>query len=135
MTGGLALFFVMYQMAAPMLNPAPSVGDQIGTIAGDIKRSAWRAFLGMAEPQPEPVSRATYSTAILGFVAPALGVIAVFLSIISAINKENRRYMQYGTSMGAAAIAMHFVWWLALLIVGAMILVAIIENIGDIFSF
>jgi hypothetical protein len=28
-----------------------------------------------------------------------------------------------------------FVWWIAILVAGAMLLVAIIENIGDIFSF
>ena len=37
-----------------MMETKPSVGAQIGEIAGDIRRSAWRTMLGLPEPTPEP---------------------------------------------------------------------------------
>ena len=41
----------------------------------------------------------------------------------------------YGTCLGVSAIVFQFVWWLALLVAGILLIVAIIENMSDIFSF
>lgn len=133
LTGAVAVALVFIHIFAPTLQPTPSVGDQIGEIAGDIKRSAWRSFLGFSAPEPEPVFLPW--THYLGLAGPILGVVAIVLAMLSGIFKENRRYVAYGTSLGAAAMLFHFFWWVALLIAGVAILVAIIENIGDIFSF
>ena len=43
--------------------------------------------------------------------------------------------VRFATGLGATAIVFHFFWWMALLVAGVLIIVAIIENIGDIFSF
>ncbi len=131
--GGLALICVFAQIIGPMLEPKPSVGTQIGEIAGDIKRSAWNSFLGKSDPapEPEPVSKWLY----LAFAAPILGVIAIVLSVISGVQGEHRRYTVYGAGLGVAAVTFQFFWWMALLIAGVMLLVAILENIGDVFSF
>lgn len=131
--GAIALVLVFVQIFGPMMDPKPSVGTQIGEIAGDIKRSAWRSFFGLsnATAEPEPVSSVIY----LALVAPVLGVLAIVLSLISGVLRENWRYRVYGTGLGAAAVLFHFFWWMALLVAGVLILVAIIENLGDIFSF
>lgn len=131
--GAASLILVFFQIFGPMLEPQPSVGTQIGEIAGDIKRSAWRSFFGLSnEPAaPQPVSMVVY----LALAAPVLGVIAIVLSLISGVLRENRRYAIYGTGLGATAILFHFFWWVALLVAAVLLLVAIIENIGDIFSF
>lgn len=131
--GALALVLVFVQIVGPTLEPKPSAATQIGEIAGEIKRSAWRTFLGLPKPEPEvvPVSKWNY----LAMAVPILGAIAIVLSVISGVLRENWRYPVYGTSLGVAAVVFHFFWWVALLVAGVILLVSIIENIGDIFSF
>lgn len=133
LTGALALGLVFVQIVGPALEPKPSVGTQIGEIAGEIRRSAWRSFLGLPRPpaEPEPVRASDY----LAIAAPFLGIAAVVLSLISGLRREYWRFPVYGATLGAAAIVFQYVWWLALLVVGVLLLVAIIENIGDIFGF
>lgn len=132
-SGALALVFVFVVILGPSMQTQPSVGTQIGEIAGEIKRSAWRSFLGLEQPAPEPVKPTLLD--YLGFVPPILGGLAVVLGVISAIRGENWRYVVYGSTMGGSAILFYFFWWVALLVAGVVLLVAIIENIGDIFSF
>ena len=131
--GALALALVFVQIAAPSFEPKPSAGAQIGEIAGEIKRSAWRTFLGLPKPEvkPEPASLTFY----LAVAAPILGILAIVLSLISGVLRENWRYAAYGASLGATAIVFQYFWWLALIVAAVVLLVAIIENIGDIFSF
>jgi len=133
LAGALALGLVFLQIAVPSLEPKPSVGSQIGEIAGEIKRSAWRSFFGLPAPEAkvEPASITSY----LAIASPLLGIVAVVLSLISGILRENWRYPVYGVGLGAAAIVFQYFWWLALLAAAVMLLVAIVENIGDIFSF
>ena len=64
-----------------------------------------------------------------------MGLGAIVLSVVSGVRGENRRYDVYGTGLGAAAVVFHFFWWVTLVVAGVMLLVAILENIGDIFSF
>ncbi len=132
-TGALALVLVCAQIAGPALEPNPSAATQIGEIAGEIKRSAWRSFFGIAQPEPEVIPL-TYKD-WLPLAGPVIGAIAIVLSVISGVRGENRRFATYGTGLAVSAIVFHFFWWVALLIVGGLVLVAIIENIGDIFSF
>ena len=133
LTGALALTLVFAQMVGPSLQPGPSAATQVGAIAGELKRLAWRTFLGLSslKPEPEPVTVWTY----LAFAAPLLGIVAVLLSLVSGVLRENWRYSVYGACLGAAAILFQYFWWLALLIAGVLLLIAIIENIGEIFSF
>ena len=131
--GALAMALVFFQIAAPSFEPKPSAGAQIGEIAGEIKRSAWRTFLGLPKPEakPEPASLTRY----LAVAAPILGIVAIVLSLVSGVLRENWRYAAYGVSLGATAIVFQYFWWLALVVAAVVLLVAIIENIGDIFSF
>jgi len=132
--GAAGLVAVFYQIAAPMAEPAPSIGTQIGEIAGDMRRAAWDSFLGRETAAPEPVSAENKMMAYLIFIGPALGCIALLLALISGVRGENWRFPVYGASLGIAAITVQFLWLVAALIVGAILLVAIIENIGDIFG-
>ncbi|WP_321362763.1 hypothetical protein [uncultured Celeribacter sp.] len=47
---------------------------------------------------------------------------------------ENWRYAAYAGTLGIMAIVFQFFWWVALLITGVIIIVAILDNIGDIFG-
>ena len=133
LTGALALVLVFVQIVGPTFESQPSAASQIGEIAGEIKRSAWRSFLGLPKPEPEVVSVSLWN--YVAIAAPVLGVIAIVLSIVSGVLRENWRYPVYGTSFGVAAIVFHFLWWVAILVACVVLLVTIIENIGDIFSF
>ena len=107
--------------------------SQIGEIAGEIRRSAWRSFLGLPKPPTEIKNPTIWD--YMAFVAPFVGVLAIVLSVISRVLRENWRFAAYGTALGASAIVFHYFWWVAMLFAGVILLVAIIENIGDIFSF
>jgi hypothetical protein len=131
--GAIAVVLVFAQIAGPTLEPKPSAATQIGEIAGEIKRSAWRSFLGL--PKPPPEAKAVPIWGYLAFAAPIFGVAAICLSLVSGVMRENWRYPVYGASLGAAAIVFHYLWWMALLVACVILLVSIIENIGDIFSF
>lgn len=132
-TGALALALVFVVIFGPSLQPQPSVGTQIGEIAGDMKRAAWRSFFGLEQPEAEVVKPSVFD--YLAFAPPILGALAIVLAVVSRIKGENWRYLTYGTTLGGAAIVFHFFWWVTLVIAGVMLLVAIIENLGDFFSF
>ncbi len=50
------------------------------------------------------------------------------------VKGENWRYAAYAGTLGIMAIVFQFFWWVALLITGVIIIVAILDNIGDIFG-
>ncbi|OWY08592.1 hypothetical protein B6V74_12215 [Thioclava sp. F42-5] len=133
LAGAAALILVFVQISGIANGPQPSAGSQIGEISGEIKRSAWRSFFGLApkpvEPQPLPAS------SYLGLAAPVLGILAIVLAGIAAALRENWRLPSYAVSLGIAAIVFQYVWWIALLVAGVVLLVTIIANLGEIFSF
>lgn len=133
LAGALALIVVFYQIFAPLSEPSPSVGTQIGEIAGDMKRAAWRSLIGLEQPVPEPVSASWRDW--LPLAGPVIGVLAILMAVVSSFRCESWRLAAYATGLGGSAIVFHFVWWMALLVMGALILIAIIENLGDFFSF
>lgn len=130
----LGLLIVLIGIGLPMMDPKPSVGTQIGEIAGEMRRAAWRGFFGLAAPEPEPVPTGTQWQSILAMFGPALGALAVILGVVSGVKGENWRYAAYAGTLGIMAIVFQFFWWVALLITGVIIIVAILDNIGDIFG-
>ena len=114
-------------------NTPPFVPTEIGEIAGEIKRSAWRSFLGLPNPAPEPQSPSLAQH--LAFTGPLFGIVAIVLAFMSGLRQENWRFAAYGTGLGVAAVLFQFIWSIVLLIAGVALLIAIIESIGDIFSF
>ncbi|MGR3513737.1 MAG: hypothetical protein ACU0GG_13320 [Paracoccaceae bacterium] len=133
--GAVSLILVLLHIGLPMSQPSPSVGSQIGEIAGDASRAAWRSFFGL-EPEVEAVEPLPFPIIMyLGYLGAGLGVVAVVLAMVSGIKRENWHYSVYGTGLGASAVLFYFFWWLAALICGVLLLIAIIENMGSFFSF
>lgn len=128
--GALALLLAMLNIFAGPFAPQPSVGAAIGEIAGEMRAAALRAATGAPQPAPEP--RGWDIDRVLMLAAPLVGVVAIVLSMIAALRGEQYRLAGYGATLGAGAIVFQFVWWIALLIAGVILLVAIVENIGDI---
>ena len=128
--GALALALAMLHVFGGPFAPQSSAATTVGEIAGEMRAAALRALNG--EPQPAPVPRGWDIDRVLMLAAPLLGVVAVVLSIISALRREGWRTAGYGAALGVGAIVFQMVWWIAALIAGTLLLVAIIENIGDI---
>lgn len=133
LTGALALVLVFAQIVGPSLEPHPSAATQVGEMAGQIKRAAWRTFLGLPKPEPEVVSASIWD--YFALAAPILGVLSILLAVVSGLKREHWRLPTYATGLAVGAIVFQYFWWMALLIAGVVVLVAVIENIGDIFSF
>jgi len=135
--GALAMVLIFVQFSLLTSHESVPIGEQIGQIAGDIKRSAWQSFFGISptpkEPEPVPFSMQAFE--VLFVVTPVVAGIAIILAAISLFKHENWRFGFYGMSLGIGAMMFQFLWWMALVILGMLLLVKIIENIGDIFSF
>ncbi|MBJ3762198.1 hypothetical protein ILP92_05505 [Maribius pontilimi] len=131
-TGALALILAMVHIFGGPFTPQQPVGVSIGEIAGDIRASAWRALTGAPQPEPEP--RGWDIDRILLLAAPVTGAVAIVLSVVSLILRDPPRLGAYGTMMGLSAIVFQFVWWIVVLIAAVLLLVSIIENMGDIFG-
>jgi hypothetical protein len=129
-TGALALSLAVLHVFGGPFGPQHSVGTSVGEIAGEMRAAALRAVRG--EPQPTPVPRGWDIDRVLMVAAPLVGVLAIVLSIVAGLRRQGMRLAGYGAALGVGAIVFQFVWWIALLIAGTILLVAIIENIGDI---
>ncbi|PWK62202.1 hypothetical protein [Roseicyclus mahoneyensis] len=128
LTGAVALVLAMLVIFAGPFAPQPSTGTVIGQIAGDMIAAARGSLDGSA--QPAPVPRGWDVDRVLATLTPILGVLALCLAVMAAIRREPWRLSSYGAALGGAAIVIQFVWWIALLICGVVLLVAIIENLG-----
>jgi hypothetical protein len=128
--GALGLALALLTVFGGPFTPQPSVGTTVGEIAGEMRAAALRAVNG--EPQPAPEPRGWDIDRILMLAAPLIGVLAIVLSMIAALRGERYRLAGYGAALGAGAIVVQFVWWIALLIAGTILLVSIIENIEGI---
>ena len=129
-TGALALSLAMLHVFGGPFTPQPSIGTTVGEIAGDMRAAALRALSG--EPQPAPVPRGWDIDRVLMLAAPLLGVVAIVLSMVAALRKERLRLAGYGATLGVGAIVFQLIWWIAALIAGVILLVAIIENVDGI---
>jgi hypothetical protein len=128
--GALALSLAMLHVFGGPFAPTPSAAQTVGEIAGGMRAAAQRALSGEAQPAPSP--RGWDIDRVLLLAAPLIGVAAIVLSMISALRGEGFRLAGYGAALGVGAIVFQMVWWIALLIACVALLIAIIENIGDI---
>lgn len=132
LAGALGLLLVMIQIFGPSFQDTPSIATQVGEMAGEMRRAAWRSFLGLKAPAPDPTPISMFE--VLAIAGPVLGIAALILSLISGLRRENWRLATYGAGLGIAAIVFQFVWWMVLIVAGMMLLLSVIENIGDIFG-
>lgn len=132
LVGALAMGLVLFQIFGPSLEPTPSVATQIGEAAGEMRRAAWRSFLGLPRAQSAASQVPFYRQ--FAMVGPLLGVIAILLAGVAGAVREHWRLAAYGAGLGVAAIVFQFVWWVTLVVAAVILLVAVIENIGDIFG-
>ncbi|MBT8414212.1 MAG: hypothetical protein KJO30_07770 [Boseongicola sp.] len=129
--GAISLVILVVQMSA-LFEPEPekSAATTIGEIAAEIKDSAARALSG--EPAPvAPPPPPSYGPMIT-IVALVMAGAAMISGGIALYRHEPTRLPVLAIGFGTSAIVMHFVFWLALLICGIVLLVSIMNNLGDI---
>ncbi len=124
--GAAALIVSMLVIFAGPFAPQQSVGTSIGQIIGEISVSAMNTVRGEAPPAPQ--SQPWDIDRVLMITGPVLAILGFIAAIVSAVRHEPWRLPTYGTVMGIAAITMQFMWWVALVIAGMLLLVSIIEN-------
>jgi hypothetical protein len=110
--------------------PPQSVGTSIGQLAAEIRQAAKLALNGSSIPSPETV--AWDANAYLGILAPILAAIGVILGGVSLFRHEPSQLPKLAIGFGLAAFLMQYVFWLAVLICGVILLTSIISNLGSI---
>ncbi len=134
LAGALGLAAVFLHISLQFNTPQPSAAQQVGEIAGEMRRAAWRGFLGL-EQEPAPAAAAVpWWQAHFPLVGPILGIIAVVLGLISALRREDRRFVTYSLGLGTSAIVFQAFWWVLVLVLGVILLISVIQNMDGIFG-
>ena len=124
--GGAALLISMLVVFAGPFAPQQSIGTSVGQIIGEIAVSAMDTVRGEAPPAPE--AQPWDIDRVLMIAGPVLAICGFIAAIVSTIKQDPWRMAAYGTAMGVAAITVQFIWWVAILICGILLLISIIEN-------
>lgn len=123
--GAAALILAVVHLFAGPFAPVNSVGVTLGELAAEIQQSGLRALRG--EPQPDAQARPWDIDRILALAAAVMGPAAIVLAVIGFVRHEPRRAVIGGVGLGAAAVAFQFFAWLALAVLGVMILIPLIQ--------
>lgn len=128
--GAAALLLVLVQFWAGPFAPQQDAAVTIGEFAGEVRKAATRALLD----QPQPAAQAVPWDVdrVLTLVAAVLAGGAVILGLAALVRHEPWRPAAGAVILGAGAVLFQFFAWTVLLVVGALIIVAILNNIGDI---
>jgi hypothetical protein len=132
--GAAGLFIALLVMYAGPFAPQQDIGTTIGEIAGNIRASAWRSFLGLQQPESTVLQRTWNIDRILMAAAPSAGVLGVLMSIVAYIRREPRRVASYGMALSVCAIFVQVLFVILMIVAGVMLLVSILENMDSIFG-
>ncbi|MEQ8966692.1 MAG: hypothetical protein RID91_12765 [Azospirillaceae bacterium] len=130
--GALALVAVTLHISGTFAEPEQSAATTIGEIAAEIRNSAQRALSNDPAPAPPPPSSAWDSEAFLLIAVPVLAGIAAVLGAVGLFRREAPTLPGIAIAMGCSAFVMQYVFWLALLIGGICLLIAIVNNLDGI---
>jgi len=128
--GAAALMIVLVHFWAGPFSPQQRVSVTVGEIAADIRQAAVRKLKGL--PQPKPAAAPWDSDRILKLIAALFAGAAVVTGVVSLVRRETWRPAAGGIALGLGAIAFQVFTWAILVVAGALILVAIIQNITGI---
>lgn len=128
----VALLVILIQLSAFFEPQEKTAGSVIGEIAADIKLSAARALSGEPAPEPTPPPR-DYSQFIT-IAALCVAGVAVVLGGFGLYRNEPHRLPYMAVGIGLSVFVMQYVFWLAMLICGVVLLFTIIGNLDSIVS-
>ena len=134
--GCAALATVLICIVAGPFHPSPDLGVSLGELAGDIGRNAAREFFGLKRPEPEVVEPMGWTIdEKLSVGVIIAGIVTVFLSVVSHLRGERRSIAIIAATLGASALLLQVLQAFLLLILGALILIAFLSSLHNIFSF
>jgi len=128
--GAAALLMVLVHFWAGPFATQQRVAVTVGEIAADMRQAAVRKLKGL--PQPKPVSVPWDSDSIMKLVAALLAGMAIIVGVVGLVRHEVWRPAAGGITLGVGAIAFQVFTWAILVVAGALIIVAIIQNFTDI---
>ncbi|KAB7616325.1 hypothetical protein F9L33_06135 [Amylibacter sp. SFDW26] len=128
--GACALLLVMTHFWVGPFAPQQNVAVSIGELAGEIRQAATRALTGA--PQPEPQTAPWNIDDTLKLVGTLLAGSAVILGIIGFIRHETRRPITGALALGIGAILFQIATWTILMVIGVILLIGIMQNMGEI---
>jgi len=130
--GAVALVVVTLQISGAFVEKDRSTAMVIGEIAAEIRTSAQRALAGEPSPAPAPSAAGWDADRLLLIAGPGLAGIAAVLGAIGLFRREAPKLPGIAIAMGASAFVMQYVFWLAILIGGVCVLIAVLNNIEEI---
>ncbi|OAN97492.1 hypothetical protein A8B75_20015 [Sphingomonadales bacterium EhC05] len=127
-----SLLIVIVQLSTFFEPQEKTSGSVIGEIAADIKQSAKRALEGKPAPKPAPKQR-DYNQFIT-LAALCCAGIAIVLAGIGLYRNESRQLSYLAVSLGVSTFVVQYLFLLAMLICGVVLLGAILNNLDSIFN-
>jgi len=128
--GLIAVALVTLSLSAIFEEPTPSAATQIGEMAAEIRKAATRSVMGIDQPKPE--TPAMTVAALVTVAIPVLAGLAALAGAIGLFRNEPRTLPLLAVGFGTSAFVMQYLFLLALVIGGVVLLVAIINNIEGI---
>lgn len=130
----VALILVILPMTSMLAPPAQEASTSIGEFAAEIRKSAIRSLTGAEKPVPE-VRVQTKTEIIAGYlfiIGPVLAGLAAILGAVALLRREAYPLPMMAIGLGISAVVLQYALILALIIAGVCLMVAILNNLGDI---
>ncbi len=127
--GAIALILTLVHFWAGPFSPQQTLEQTVAEKAVAIKKATIDALKG--KKAPEPVERAPYNTDnYLTIGTSALGGFAIIFGVFGFAKHESKRAALGAGILGCSAIAFQFAAWAVMAIVCAIIVGAILQQIG-----
>lgn len=130
--GVVSIVVILLQLSAFLEPQEKSSGAVIGEIAADIRQAATRALSGEPAPAPPPANPRLDYYQLITVAALCAAGLAVGLGAVGLYRKEPSQLSFMAVGVGISALVMFFIFWMALLICGMILLISIIRNIDGI---
>jgi len=130
----IALILVILPMTSMLSPPAQDAATTIGEFAAEIRKSAIRSLTGAEKPVPV-VREQTKAEIVAGYlyiIGPVLAGLAALLGAVALLRREAYPLPMMAIGLGISAVVLQYAFIVALVIAGACLMVAILNNLGDI---
>ncbi len=128
----IGLVVAVIQLSVGPFETHPPIEKTIAETAVAIKDAAKRAVTGEKAPEPVVVKSGMDIDTIIGIAVIVFAAAGMAMAVLALFRRETQTPAYVGFSLGAGVLLMAWLQWIALIICGAIILVAIINNLGDI---
>ena len=128
----IGLVVAVAQLSLGPFETKPTIERSIAETAVAIKDAAKRVVKGEKEPEPVVAKSGMDIDKIVGIAVIVFAAAGMVMAVVALFRREVQAPAYVGFSLGAGVLLMAWLQWIALIICGAIILVAIINNLGDI---